>query len=103
MGETLEAAGIVCVPANYDDAGAAVHDVRPTFAFEPQNNYNSAFYRVLVFSDDWANIVVASPVITSANTGIWVEFTPEIDLADGSYWWVVISTPAGWCRRTSRI
>jgi hypothetical protein len=95
LGETLEAAGIAAVPLNLDN-GATVRSVRPTFRFLEQNESNSDWYRILVFSHDWSTLVFSSALIEDKTSEIrQYNYDPTADLPNGSYWWVVLNAAAG--------
>jgi hypothetical protein len=95
LGETLEAAGIACVPVSPDGDSAPLNTLRPTFQFQEQNNSNSDYFRVLVFSLDWSTIVFGSPIINDVDFGLdLVSFTPATDIPMGTYWWVALNSPA---------
>jgi hypothetical protein len=96
VGETLEADGISNVPVSPDSTTGAVLSFRPTFMFQEQNNSNSDYFRVLVFSQDWTSIVFGSPIIPDASFALsLVSYTPTVDIPAGTYWWVVLNSPAG--------
>lgn len=95
LGESLEAAGIANVPVSPDGDSPPLNTRRPTFEFQEQNSSNSNFFRVLVFSNDWATLVHGSPVINDATFALsLIPYTPTVDLPLGTFWWVVLNSPA---------
>lgn len=95
LGESLEAAGIANVPVSPDGDTAPLNTRRPTFTFQEQNNSNSDFFRVLVFSLDWTTLVYGSPVINDEDFGLsLIDHTPTVDLPLGTFWWVALNSPA---------
>lgn len=95
-GEILEAAGISGVPLSPDPTSGNILSFRPTFTFLEQNNSNSDYFRILVFSLDWSSIVFGSGVLADPDLGLsTLSYTPGVDIPMGQYWWVVLNSPAG--------
>lgn len=94
-GEILEAASLSGIPLNNDN-NAQLLTTRPRFEFLEGNFGNSKFYEFLIFTSDWSSIAFTSPLFQDAtpNTLDTVAFTITSDLAQGTYWWVVLNSPA---------
>lgn len=90
IGEILEESQIAAVP---DLAFNVTDDRRPLFEWDAQNNLNSAFFRVLLYSDDWTRLVLDSGSI--ASTGVVHEsYRFAMNLANGFYHYVILDSPA---------
>jgi hypothetical protein len=96
MGEILEAAGIACVPTT-GNAGHIYNTPRPNLTWIEGNYSNSASFQVLIYSSDWSTLVYGSGLLNDTSPGTIDNYnwTVDVDLANGNYWWVIQNTPAG--------
>jgi len=86
LGMTLEQNGISAIPATF---GFLATD-KPTLTWSEQNNFNSSKFKVLIFSEDWTQLLVSSPQI---NIGVDT-WTSTTSLAAGYYEYVILNSPA---------